>query len=444
MKKSILKSFTVMFVCSILCATTVITVFAASISIGASTGSVSPGGTFTVSIGGNVTGRVNVSVSNGTANASSVWVENSTASVTITAGSSGSVTVTASPIAGLSDENGDLADASPRSVSVSIIQPAAPSTPNTPTPPSNNQPVTPQAPKEEDKRSTDNTLSSLTVSGGELSPAFSAGETSYSVALSAETTKVTIDAKATDGKATVSGTGEKDVKAGKNEFTVTVTAENGSTKEYKIAANVDEKPLVFTEYGQTKLGVVRNTSEVKVPSGFAETTVKVDGSDVTAWKNEKLDKTIVYMVDEKDNKSFYLYEDGKVTTSFTYRTMVGREFYIVDIPADKQKITGMTYQQLTIDETPLMGWVFDDPALENYQVIYVMDMDGNMQYYQYEITQNTLQLYSHAAAMTQETYEKEHKNAESTKMLLIATSVVMTLVAIGGIGFAIYTKKKKS
>ena len=43
-------------------------------------------------------------------------------------------------------------------------------------------------------------------------------------------TKIKIDAKAKDSKAKVSGTGEKNLKVGKNTFVVKCTAENGSTR----------------------------------------------------------------------------------------------------------------------------------------------------------------------------------------------------------------------
>ena len=257
---------------------------AASIYISASTGSVAPGGSFSVTVGGNVTGRVNISVSNGSASTGSVWIENGSESISVTAGSSGTVTVTASPVEGLSDENGDPADASARSVSVSIVQPQKPSNnggnsshqTEQPSQPVQNEPVQEEKPVE-DKRSKNNDLSSLSVDKGTMSPKFSASETEYTVTLPADAEKIKISAKAADDKATVSGTGEKSVKAGKNVFTIEVTAENGSTKTYKITANVDEKPLVYTTYGDKKLGVVRNLDGVKAPSGFEETKTKIDG-----------------------------------------------------------------------------------------------------------------------------------------------------------------------
>lgn len=350
----------------------------------------------------------------------------------------------------VSDGTKDINIGGSVAVSVTKEQPQTPTPPSTPNKPSNgggsNQPTPPAAPSETDKRSTDNTLSSLATSTGELSPAFSSATTSYTVSLPAEAETITIDAKAADGKATVTGVGEKSVKAGKNEFIIVVTAENGATKEYVVHVIVDEKPLVYTELGNKKLGFVRNLADVKAPENFVETTSKFEGKDVSAWINEKINKTIVYLSDEQNEKGFYLLEDGKITSSFTYRKLLGREFYIVEIPTDKQKIAGMSYQQLTIDETPLMGWVFDDKAFENYQVIYVMDMEGNMQYYQYEITQNTLQLNSQGAAITQAAYEKERESANTTKYLLITSTAIAAVIAaasLGYLGYSTYRSKKR-
>ena len=90
---------------------------ASSFSMSASTSSVRPGQSFTVTISGNdCTGRVNLSASNGSVSPSSVWVENGSVSATVTAGSSGSVTVTATPQTGFSDGNGDPYNPGSRSV----------------------------------------------------------------------------------------------------------------------------------------------------------------------------------------------------------------------------------------------------------------------------------------------------------------------------------------
>lgn len=78
-----------------------------------------------------------------------------------------------------------------------------------------------------------NTLSSLTISSGTLSPKFSSDTTSYSATVDAF--KVTINATKTDGKSTISGnTGEVSLNYGVNTFRINVTSESGSTKTYTI------------------------------------------------------------------------------------------------------------------------------------------------------------------------------------------------------------------
>ena len=110
---------------------------AASFNLSKSVNQVAPGGTFTVSVGGDCIGRVDITVSNGTASETSVWVEENYKSITITAGNSGSVTVTATPVAGLSDPDANLYNPGTRNATVPIVAP----TPQ-PTPTPNKQPAT--------------------------------------------------------------------------------------------------------------------------------------------------------------------------------------------------------------------------------------------------------------------------------------------------------------
>ena len=81
-------------------------IYASSIAVSGAS-SASPGNTVNVSVGGSFTGRVNVTVSNGSGN-KSIWVENNTVTVPVTVGSSGTTTITAVSEAGTSDANGNV------------------------------------------------------------------------------------------------------------------------------------------------------------------------------------------------------------------------------------------------------------------------------------------------------------------------------------------------
>jgi len=82
--------------------------------------------------------------------------------------------------------------------------------------------------------SDDATLSDLTFTAGELTPAFSPSVTTYTLLVPVGTTSVTIGATQNDAKARVEGAGAVELTHGKATVTLTVTAENDTTKTYVI------------------------------------------------------------------------------------------------------------------------------------------------------------------------------------------------------------------
>lgn len=89
-----------------------------------------------------------------------------------------------------------------------------------------------------------------------------------------------------------------------------------------------------------------------------------------------------------------MFEDGKVTSSFKPVEIAGRTMYLIDIPQDKQKLRNMTYTDVKIKDLELKGWTFDDKDLKDFIVIYVMNEKGETCYYQYEVSEETLQLFN--------------------------------------------------
>ena len=83
-------------------------------------------------------------------------------------------------------------------------------------------------------KSSDATLKGITVTKGSLSPAFNKNTTSYTVEVDEEVTSIGITATPTDSKARAVGGGTKILSKGDNKYTITVTAEDGTIKEYVI------------------------------------------------------------------------------------------------------------------------------------------------------------------------------------------------------------------
>lgn len=83
-----------------------------------------------------------------------------------------------------------------------------------------------------EKKSSNNNLAKLSMDG--LDFTFNPEITEYQVEVDYDTPIIKISATPEEDTATIFGTGEKALKVGENNYTITVTAEDGSQKEYSI------------------------------------------------------------------------------------------------------------------------------------------------------------------------------------------------------------------
>lgn len=140
-------------------------------------------------------------------------------------------------------------------------------------------------------KSTDNKLSNLQINGTTIN-GFNADTTNYSY--STEESSINVSATANDSKAKVSGIGTKNLNYGSNNITITVTAENGSTRNYKI--NVTRKDNRSTNNYLSKLeikeanikfnkdtlnysaNVENNVSSIEIVATASDSKAKVSGT----------------------------------------------------------------------------------------------------------------------------------------------------------------------
>lgn len=393
-----------------------INTYAADVNVSATkTGS----GSYVVYVSTSYIGRVNLSTSNG--QSSSVWCEGGCESRSFSG--TGTITITATPENPMSDSNGKDVNASGSSTSISLDEPSdgggssggnsgggtsgggSSGGSNSGGSSNSNNNDNSRSDDPSETKATDNTLSSLVTSKGTLNPVFESATLDYKLVLDADVTAITIDATATDTKASVSGTGEKTLKPGDNKLEIIVKAEDGSEKTYTINAYVDEKPDTFMKVNGKDYGVIVNVDDVEAPKGFEKTTLSFNGKEIPAWKNTSTNMMLVYLIDENKDKHFYIYENGEVTSIYKPISILGHDLAIIDIPEDMQNRKSMTYVDVEIDNVKIPGWTFNDESFANYALVYLMNEKGEKVFYQYEKTSNTLQPYSNAAAITQQAYE---------------------------------------
>ncbi len=96
-----------------------------------------------------------------------------------------------------------------------------------------NMPAT-ACPKPTGDGSPNNKLSGLGVEGFSITPTFNRDTTSYNLIVSPSVTSVTVNASPLSSMSSVSGTGTIQLQSGNNEITVSVTAQNGTVRNYMI------------------------------------------------------------------------------------------------------------------------------------------------------------------------------------------------------------------
>ncbi len=192
---------------------------AASISISPSKTSVNSGESVTITISSDCTGRINLSTTGGTLTPSSVWVEGNSQSVTLKTSGTGTITVTANP-ATLSTSSGQDVEVSAKSCSINIISNSS----------SNGDTGSTTTPKETTPTKSNNAkLGNLGITPNDFT-GFSPSKTSYSVTVPNSVSSINIYANKGQSGQTISGTGNKTLEEGVNQFSVIVTAEDGTTK----------------------------------------------------------------------------------------------------------------------------------------------------------------------------------------------------------------------
>ena len=242
MNKKILKSIIITGIIGIITLILTNTSDAASLSVKASKSSVSPGESFTVTVTlSDAAGPVSATVSGGSGSLAKEWLENSSKSFTCTAGSSGTVTITASGTVGDFATGNDVTVRN--STSVTIVVPTPQPEPTPAPKPSNNTSNNNSSGNSSNnntsktvKKSDNSNLSSIQIAEGVISPEFSKTVKEYTVNVPYEVTKLSIAATPEHSKGTVTINGNDELKVGENLIEIIVTAEDSSTDKYTIKA----------------------------------------------------------------------------------------------------------------------------------------------------------------------------------------------------------------
>lgn len=266
-------------------------------------------------------------------------------------------------------------------------------------------------------KSSDNSLSSLTLSAGKLSPAFKYNITNYTAEVENNVTSVVVSAKANNENATVESVkgGEKLV-VGSNKIQIVVKAENGVTATYVVnvtrkAAGDDDKQKdsekdeqqdgdlsqQYYEINGQKLYPATSIPEEVVPQDFEQGTMKLWKKDYPYLYNDKIGSQIglLYLVDEnKENGALYMVMDSAPYEAYPYVSFSSEFGYIVVVPdADETTLpAGYKAGTLDIEGKGSIGAYYYGKD-KDVCLVYAVNNEGNYGWYLYDVNERTYMRY---------------------------------------------------
>lgn len=237
--------------------------------------------------------------------------------------------------------------------------------------------------------SKNNYLSGLSVDGVTLSPEFNKDTLEYSLELVPETSKININASVEDANSSVEGAGEREVTEGENRLEIKVTAQNGTTRTYVVNATVKEYNPIKVKIDSKEYTVVRKKALLTPPNHYEETTLKISGEDIPAYKGLITKYVIVYLKDESGKTNWYICDNDKYIKYNEYK--FGQTILY---PLELDSIpTG--YKKTTIDYNGEKIVAYKLSKNSKYALIYAQNVEtGDKNIYMYDSNEGTVQIYN--------------------------------------------------
>ena len=312
-------------------------------------------------------------------------------------------------------------------------------------------------------KSADNSLASLTLSSGTLSPAFKYNVTNYTAEVANDVTSVVVSAKPSNANATVeSVNGGENLAVGANKIQVVVKAENGVTATYTITvtrkesgdtddsdtpdeedpAGTDEPQEQCYEIGGVKMYPSEDGDETQIPEGFTLSEITLWEKAYPYWVNETIgtDMGLIYLVDEnKENGAWYRISEASPYDACAFLCFKSEYGYIIATPEKLTEAAPTGYVPETINiegKGTVDAYVRDGD--ESTCLIYAVNQDGVYGWYRYDVQDRTYMRYTEEAA-AEDTQQAEPsteqsgsqmKDLESQMRLLFYAFIVVVAILL--------------
>lgn len=269
--------------------------------------------------------------------------------------------------------------------------------------------------------SKDNSLKSLKISPGTLSPAFTNHTVNYTATVPSSTTKLTVDAQVSNPAAKViSVTGADSLSAGRNDVKILVEAEDGSQATYTIVVTREqgataptevpeptvtpepspssepELPPISVHIDGKSLQIKSDFDKAVLPESFKIANFTYDGNEVIGATSITGNLNLLYLTDINDeNGDFYIYdkESGEL---YEYLELEARGGRHIIVPYDESLSIPDNFIPVTFEISghEISAWQLEGIDSDEYYIVYAMDGYGKKDFYNYDTVGQTFQRFS--------------------------------------------------
>lgn len=248
-------------------------------------------------------------------------------------------------------------------------------------------------------QSSDNTLKSIVLSNGSLSPAFSPKTKNYTATVDNSVTSLSISATPTDQTAKVTSvSGNDNLQVGENTITITVKAENGVTAKYTIVvtrrdatdpenSEAQEEKKSY-EINGSNWGISTEITEEEVLQDFTLSSILIDNLEYPclSFNNGSLD--LIKMVSEDGlNTGFFVYDKDQGAI-YPFAKISGEEHYVIILMPDVADVPG-DYAEVTLAIEGKADVTAYQKADDELYLIYCINDRGEKGWYQYDPVEET-------------------------------------------------------
>lgn len=307
----------------------------------------------------------------------------------------------------------------------------------------------------------DNSLSSLSISPGTLSPAFQYNVVNYTASVGADVTNIEVNAKLSNETATIeSVSGNTDLQAGENLISIVVKAQNGTPATYKIVVTKEAGAEGETQQpeeggaqqpeeggaqqpgeGEANTGGITidghpfdlapTVADDLVPQDFTKATVTCQGKEVEGLTFDKADLTLVYLTTPSSEVKNTLAVYDETGGFYPFRKIQYDEanyLIVLNPPAESGLSQEYTQTAQTVggfENVPAFVREGASQAAEGegqdaadgteFSLVYGVSSHGNKGWYQYDTVESTFQRFVPVAAASGQDTPVENPETVTTE-----------------------------